>query len=166
MKRFFVLILVALAATFGLAACGDDDEGDLAAYCDLVDELDQQEDFPSDDQLDELRDVAPAEIRDEVDLVADRLSEANDDPQDAEQVFDDPEVQEAIGEIEAYEEENCPARDADVEGDDADDTTTTVEDTTTTEPDDDEPTTTVDDDTTTTVDDTTDDDTTETTTVE
>lgn len=168
MKRFTVMIFVALAATFGLVACGDDDnEGDLAAYCDLVEELDAQEDFPTDEQLNELQDVAPAEIDDEVDLVAERFKEVNDNPEDAQAVFEDPEVEEAFSTIEAYEDENCPEPEPATETDDADvDDETDDEPTTTVEETDDEDTTTTVEDTTTTEDTTVDDDTTETTVVD
>ena len=152
MKRFLTTVLIGFVAVFGVAACGDDnDEGDLATYCRLSAELDQQEDLPSDDQLDEIRDAAPSEIRDEVDVVVDSFKEANDDPENFEQVFDDPDFEEAITEIEAFEDENC-TDDTDTDTDDTDTDTNDDRDTTTTSEDDDDDTTstTESDDTTTT----------------
>jgi len=117
MRRFDVrkatvaLAALALAGSGALVACGDDDDdgGDLAAYCELSAELDEQETFPSDEQLDEIADLAPAEIADEADLAAERLQE------DGEEAFDDPEVEEAFISIEEFEGENCDGeQDSDV----------------------------------------------------
>ena len=112
MHRTFAALFALLVLLVPLAACGGDDGGgSVQAYCDLSKELDDQEEFPDDDQLDELFDAAPDEISDDIELLVDKFREANDDPESAEQVFDDPEVTEAIGNVEAFEEESCEPAD-------------------------------------------------------
>jgi uncharacterized cupredoxin-like copper-binding protein len=90
------------------AGCGDDDDeaGGTAEYCELSRELDEQEEFPSAEQLEALRDAAPEEIREDVDFVADRFIEAIEagNPSSA---FEDPEVEERFGPIEEFEEAEC-----------------------------------------------------------
>ena len=109
MHRTLAVLLALVALLVPLAACGGDDDGggSVQAYCELSSELDDQEDFPSDEQLDDLLDSVPDEISDDMELLVDRFREANDDPAAAEEVFDDPDVTEAIGNVEAFEEENC-----------------------------------------------------------
>ena len=113
MHRTLAALFALVALLFPLAACGGDDDGggSVQAYCDASKELDDQEEFPSDEQLDDLQDSAPDEISDDIELLVDRFREANDDPESAEEVFDDPEVTEAIGNVEAFEDENCEAAD-------------------------------------------------------
>lgn len=128
--------LVAGFTAFALlvAGCGDDEDGgDLAAYCDLTASFDDQESFPSDDQLDEVEDVAPEEIRDDVETFADAIREVDeDDPAAASALFDDEEVVTALGNIEQFEAENCDTDsddgtgDDDTDDDDSDDTTSTT----------------------------------------
>ena len=106
-----MLGLAALAA-LGAVACGGGDgggEGDLAAYCDLVEETATNTEFPTADELQEYRDVAPAEVRGAVDTLADAF-EGVDDPDDLDaliEALEEPEVAEAIEEIEAFDAENC-----------------------------------------------------------
>ena len=110
---------MALAMTMVVAAgCGDDDEesgGDVEAYCEVARELNEQEDFPSAEQLEEIRDAAPAEIEAEIDLVVDAFLEGIEagDPAAA---FGDPEVEEAFGPIEEFDAAECGI-DAGGEGD-------------------------------------------------
>lgn len=93
-----------------VAACGDDESedaaGDVEAYCALAAELDEQDSFPTAEQLEALRDAAPEEIRAEIDVVVPAFLEATEagDPFAA---FEDPVVEENIGVIEAFEEETC-----------------------------------------------------------
>jgi len=99
----------ALAMAMVVAAgCGDDEEssGDVEAYCDIARELDQQEDFPSEEQLGEIRDTAPEEIKTEIDTVVAALLEGIEagDPAAA---FGDPEVEESFGPIEEFEAAEC-----------------------------------------------------------
>ena len=109
MHRTLAALFALVALLVPLAACGGDDDGggSVQAYCDLVDEVNQQEDFPSDDQLEELVDAAPGEISDDIEFVADRLREANDNPETAEEVFEDSDFTDRLENIEAFEEENC-----------------------------------------------------------
>ncbi|MBW3665436.1 MAG: hypothetical protein KY469_20265 [Actinobacteria bacterium] len=97
------LLAAATAGTLLLGACGGDDDatgdaGDAAAYCDLVEVLESQDSRPTDEQLEQLAAVAPAEIRDDVELFGDAI--ANDD-MEAEGVA------EAESNILAWEEDNC-----------------------------------------------------------
>ena len=97
-------------AAFVVVGCGDDSGGgDVEAFCRLSAESDENEAIPSDEELDEIRDAAPGEIRDDVDVVIDAFQEI-DDPEDIEAVtalFDDEDVVEAIENIEEFEAENC-----------------------------------------------------------
>ena len=123
MRKLFVggVTVLALLA----AGCGDDDDsdGDLAAYCALSAELDQQTSFPSDDQLEELSDRAPGEIADDVDRFLDAVRDLEDpnDQGEVEALFNDPEIVEAVENVEEFESESCAA-DTGVPSDDTDDT--------------------------------------------
>jgi hypothetical protein len=113
LSRNMVVGLVVGAVLLG--ACGDDDDGggggDIAAYCDFGASLDEQDEFPTDEQLEEYRDLAPEEISDDVDLFIGRVLE------DGEAVFEqedeDSEFFAALERIEAFDEENCGIDDAD-----------------------------------------------------
>jgi hypothetical protein len=89
------------------ASAGTDAPADIAPeyaeYCAIAAELDAQEDFPSDEQLEELRAVAPDEIAEEINTVADALIEAEDPLL----VFGDPVIGAAFEPIETFEAENC-----------------------------------------------------------
>ncbi len=86
-----------------LLGCGDDDGGgDVAAYCALSQELDQAEDFPSNDELDRLADLAPSEIRDEVSRAVGIIK-----VEGAEAAFGNEQFLEDVGAIEAFEDANC-----------------------------------------------------------
>lgn len=103
----FVLMLVG-------AACGSDDGGggDVAAFCSLSAEFEEQSEFPSAEQLDEVVDAAPGEIRDDVETLADAFRSIEDDPEVAAEVFEDEEVLEAGERVEQFEEENCDGGDS------------------------------------------------------
>jgi len=120
MKRSRVWKLMAgltVLAVVG-AGCGDDDDADTSSddtadeeasgefedYCTVARELDEQEDFPSIEQLEELRDTAPDEISEEIETVVDAFAAAGDDFFAA---FEEPGVEEAFGVIEPFEVENC-----------------------------------------------------------
>ena len=152
-RRFLAGALgLGLACTLPLAACGDDDEAS-DEYCDIARELSAQDDAPPDDPIfDRYLEAAPDEIRDDAALALERIGEEGDE------AFNDPEVLEAVENIEAFEEEECGItlddRTDEDDGDDSDETTTTVEDLTgTTEDTADEPI----DDVTGTTEDTTED---------
>ena len=117
-------VAASLAAMALLAACGGDDGrdergdqaadptagseagNDAAAYCEAARELDEQDSFPTVEQLDELVDIAPDEIRGDVDYVVGRFKEGIEagDPGSA---FADPEVERRMEPIEAFEAREC-----------------------------------------------------------
>ena len=119
LPRAVVCALATPALALGLLACGDDDdtaagggEGDVQEYCEFSASLDEGDSFPTDEQLEELRDLAPEEIADAVDTVVTQAVE------EGEAVFADEsntEFFDALDEIEAYEGENCGRDDADTE---------------------------------------------------
>ena len=92
------------AADDGEATDGVNPE--FADYCAAVAELDQQEEFASAEQLEEVRELAPEEIADEINTAVDILL-AGIEAGNPEAAFDDPALQEAFGPIEAFEAENC-----------------------------------------------------------
>jgi len=99
---------------FDAETCGIDNGSEEASdfeiapedeeYCAIAIELDQQEDFPSPEQLEEIRAAAPEEISDEIDTVVEAFQANEDDPF---AVFEDPAIEEAFGPIEAFEAERC-----------------------------------------------------------
>ena len=105
---------VAAALLLLLTACGGDGEGEgedlVAAYCEQAAELDEQDGMPSDEQMDALAESAPEEIAEDVTFAAEAIKEKGAN------AFGDPEVNERIETIEAYEKEHCPQ--SDDEGDD------------------------------------------------
>jgi hypothetical protein len=119
MRRFRTVIAVATVGFFSLAACGNDteetttttsstttteaeqpDEAALA-YCERTAELPEDE-LPSEEQLQGLVEVAPAEIKEDLELATQGITQRGFD------AFADPDVAQAIGNIESWEEENCP----------------------------------------------------------
>lgn len=112
--------VVAGAAALALvgAGCGDDDEdaGTASApteaadpnaeYCALAQELDQQDEVFTTEQIEQLQEAAPDAIREEIDAVAPIFIEAIEagDPFAA---FEDPVVGENIEAIETFEAEEC-----------------------------------------------------------
>ena len=120
-KRWTAAVAAAVALGLVAAGCGDDDDADeattttateaagdidpeFADYCELAIELDEQEDFPSPEQLEALRDEAPEEISEELDFVVDTFLAAGDDMFAA---FEAPGMEEAFEPIEAFEAEHC-----------------------------------------------------------
>ncbi len=118
MQRFRTLIAVATLGILAVAACGDDteettttttstteaeqtDEAALA-YCERSAQLDEQEGPPTPEQLQGLSEVAPEEIKEDVDLVVEKFGEQGMN------AFGDPEVNQAIGRVEDWEKDNCP----------------------------------------------------------
>ena len=83
-------------------------------YCAIATELDEQEDFPSPEQLETIRAAAPEEISDDINTVVEAFLANPDDPFAA---FEDPEVEAAFEPIEAFEAEHCGLH-GDDEGDD------------------------------------------------
>ena len=100
------LVAFALAAALGVTAgaCGDDSDGDLATWCRLGGEIDStlgEGGSVDDETYDQFADAAPDAIRDASQEASAALKTS---PEDA---FEDPDVQAAVGEIEAFNEENC-----------------------------------------------------------
>ena len=93
----FVALFLALLFVFG--ACGGDEDGDLARYCELNREFDEAGVAPSTGKMDEFVEAAPAEIRDEAQVIADSLESG------AEELSD--EVSDAGQAIDEFFEENC-----------------------------------------------------------
>ena len=114
--RAMVLGGAVAALAFTAVGCGDDDDDETAAsvkeYCEFSASLDEGDDLPTDDQLDELGDLAPEEIADAVEVVVDTVKEKGADAFEDE---DDEEFFGAIDEIEAYEERECGREDPDAE---------------------------------------------------
>ncbi len=112
-RAFGVAACLALVAV----ACGDDDESTASAeYCVLATELDEQEDLPTTEQLEALRDAGPEEISEELDVVVGAFIAADGDFGKA---FADPAVEENLGTIEAYEADVCGlGDDEEAEGED------------------------------------------------
>jgi hypothetical protein len=143
MRRMTALCsALAIVSGFGLVACGDDDGGggggqamSTEEFCEL---LRESEADPSDDAsfeaLDELVAAAPPEIRDDLELVRDRLQQLEgldeDDPAAFEAVMElmgDPEFVAASERLEEFGVEECGMEPSDTgttlgavdEGDDA-----------------------------------------------
>lgn len=108
----------AAALALLVSACGDDDEDETSTesteaaedsteeYCALARELDSQDEFFTVEQLEQLHELAPEEIREEADLVVPIFIDAIEagDPFAA---FEDPVVDENIEAIEQFENEVC-----------------------------------------------------------
>lgn len=109
-------IAVGIALVLIGAACdsGGGGGGDLAAFCRLAAEFDEQDGEPSTDQLGDIVDAAPEEIRDEVESLANALQQVEDDPESAAELFADEELLEAGERVEQFQDENCD--DGDDEG--------------------------------------------------
>lgn len=126
-----MMISMAVAAALTLAACGDDDDAASEAtattaasltteappgsaavaaddpYCALVEEMFNQESPPTAAQLAQYQEVAPAEISDAVAIAAPPLVEAGEDMVAFFNAFAVDEVEEAVAEIDAFENETC-----------------------------------------------------------
>jgi hypothetical protein len=150
-RRF--LPLTALLLLFGAAACGDDggeattDEsasasdtgGDLDAFCETLEELDDDEAFEADlgdiaDGFDDLLEDAPEEIADDVEELRDAFEEISDlDPDDEEsaaqvaEILFEGDLQDASERFGEYAEEECGLDDSPLD-EDLDDFTSDFED--------------------------------------
>ena len=119
MRRAVVAGCAALAlALSGACAADDTDNDDVAAesgsveeYCDMSAELDAAGAPPSEEQLEEIVDVAPDEIKDDVRTLADAIREED---------FEAEAAQEADRNLQEWEEEHCdrPADDGAGQGTD------------------------------------------------
>jgi hypothetical protein len=119
MHRFRIVTAAAMLSVLPLAACGDDAEDTATAtttsttvaeqadettlaFCQANAELDKLERAPTDEQLQELSDLAPPEMKEDVDLVAERVTA------EGPSAFDDPALEEAVFNIDRWRQENCP----------------------------------------------------------
>lgn len=101
-----LLTVLVLVLGLALAGCGGDDAtegddqaaGDAERYCALAAELDAQEDMPSEEQLVEIEQAAPAEIADDVRIITAAVRSGD---------FEDPAAEEADQNLRAWEAENC-----------------------------------------------------------
>jgi hypothetical protein len=109
----------ATIGVFAVAACGNDAEETTTtttttttteaeqtdeaavAYCERSADL-PEDGLPSEEQLQGLVEVAPEEIKEDVELAAQGITQRGFD------ALADPDVSQAIGNIESWEEENCP----------------------------------------------------------
>ncbi len=96
-----------------VSGCGGDDEssaaGDLQEYCRLAAETAESSTLPSAGRTDAFIDAAPPEIREDVEVIVDALNSV-EDPDDVAALiaaFEEPEVVESIGRVEAFDAENC-----------------------------------------------------------
>ena len=116
LAAFTCLSLVAVA-------CGDDDDeaatadettttaadGEAAGaetdeYCALVEEMDSGDGPPTNEQLEEIKELAPEAVAEDTEFVADAFIEADGD---FGKVFSDPEVEAALGRLEEHDAEVC-----------------------------------------------------------
>lgn len=90
----------------GGEAGGGDDAARIEAYCELARQLDEQQSFPTVEQLEELIETAPDAIREDITFVAERFMEAENE-QEMFALFGDPEIESRFEPIEAFEVEQC-----------------------------------------------------------
>lgn len=105
----------AMALSLLAAGCGDDDETSTedtteeaseSEYCDLAREMDEQEDFPSAEQLEAIQAAAPDEIKTEIDAVVTAFLAAIE-AGDISSAFTDPAIEANFEAIDAYEVDVC-----------------------------------------------------------
>ena len=117
MRPFRTLIVVATVSIFAVTACGDNREETATtttttteaeqtnpaavAYCERADELAENA-LPSEEQLQRLLEVAPPEIKGDVEVVAEGIAERGLD------AFSDPNFAEAVESVRTWEADNCP----------------------------------------------------------
>lgn len=75
--------------------------------CALAEQIFEQEDFPTTAQLEQYKNLAPEEIAEPVSVAADALIAAGGEPVALFNAFGEDDVEAAIDEIDAWEEENC-----------------------------------------------------------
>ena len=123
MRRIVLAGFAAIALALTGACAGDDanvdadlsadgaDEGDSAQeYCEFSAELDTRQGVPSEEDFDRIVEVAPEEIKDDVETLVGEIQAGNQESEEA---------QAAAARLEAWEEDNCD-RDAEGSGDEGD----------------------------------------------
>ncbi len=117
MRRFRTLVAAATVGIFAVTACGDNREETATtttstteaeqtneaalAYCERAAELGENT-LPSAEQLQELVELAPPELKGDVEVVAEGITERGLD------AFSDPNFAEAVDSVQTWEAENCP----------------------------------------------------------
>lgn len=105
-----------MALSLVLGACGDDDDaastttkaaGEHDELCALAEELFEQEDFPSPEQIEEYTELAPAELEDAVAIAGPPIIDADGDLPATFAAIADDDVEEAMYDINDWERENC-----------------------------------------------------------
>lgn len=106
---------MAVLPLLAFAACGNDDDtaagdgdgngDDSSEFCAVAQELNESEEFPTEEQLERYKATAPAEIADDAAFVADAFIEAG--VEGAGQLFADPEITERFERLETYEADEC-----------------------------------------------------------
>lgn len=94
-------------STDDTAADDGGDQGELTELCALATEMDEQEDFPSAEQLQQYKELAPDDIADAVNTAADPLIAADGDLPAFFAAFADDDVAAAVDDINAFETEEC-----------------------------------------------------------
>ena len=117
MRTWMRVAAVAALVLTPLAACGDDDDdegtptngasGELTAFCENAEEMDQQEDFPTAQQAREYEDLAPDELQDELDVVVPVFEDNDGDQVATLAAFAEDDVAEAIRALNVFETEQC-----------------------------------------------------------
>jgi len=104
--RLRALSLVSCLALVAVA-CGDDDDtasADVEEYCAFIEQLDTQDGPPTNEQLEEIQELAPDAVKDDTAMVAEAFIAADGD---IGAVFSDPDIEEAFGRMEAHDAEVC-----------------------------------------------------------
>lgn len=92
---------VALAGVAVMGACGDDgDEDSIAATCEQMETIEGPDDVTV-ERLNDLLEVAPDRIEDDIRLIRDRVEE------EGEAAYEDEEVGAAFERVGAFEEQEC-----------------------------------------------------------
>lgn len=94
-------------ATTTTAADGGGGDGEFAELCALAEEMFNQEDFPTAAQAEQYQELAPEEIQDAVAIAAPAVIDNEGDLVASLAAFADDEVEAALDEINAFEEDEC-----------------------------------------------------------
>jgi hypothetical protein len=126
-------VAIGAACALAVAACGDDEDTDTAAtttteasdetttagedggefaeLCAVAEEVNQQEDVPTAEQVERYQALAPEELADSVELAGGAIIDAEGDQVALFAAFADDEVEAAINELSAFEERECGIED-------------------------------------------------------
>jgi hypothetical protein len=101
MRTASIVVACALAGLALLGCSDDDDGGGIEAYCELWIEIDEQEASRTEENLNELADLAPSKISDQVDILVDAFTD-----EDPEAILE-PEVEGALVRMKRFGTDNC-----------------------------------------------------------